>query len=781
METQHQTCTQPPATRNTVGTLKFVQAVRQCLLKQELLRAGSYKAWFVVLIMGVMLLWSGNVWSKSTTWTASAGGTWTSAGNWSSGVPAANDDVIIPTGTTGIISSVPTISLTSLTIYKTCTFQAASSGNMLTITGNLTVANGVTFTTGNSSGGNHITLASNAEGNIAGTISVYEYSSSYNRYFYCYGDLAITSTGVISGSGDFILYAGATLRIGSTAGINTSGTTGNIRTSGRTFSSAAHYVYNGTAKQNTGTGYPTGLTRSLTIDNPNTVTLSAAKTISSGTVILARGTFAAGTNLTLSTTSTINRSEGSISGTLQGTGRYNLFYTGNSKTAGPELQNTGLRNVTVNLNAGATLTSATNAFSVTENLSIQQGILDMQATNDNYTIAGNLSVSSGATLKHSQNWDTSGKQIIVNGNLAINGNYDYSSASRTHIGMYGAGSKTISASNTALSILTLTLGDISANGNLTINDNFWSMFGSTGSFSTNGQVVTANAGVLINGGTVNINGGSLNVTSGIQIGVGVLNGAVSLSNGVLNADFINIGDETLTGTLTQSGGTASIGSLAINATAGNAYTCSGSPAINVSGNWTNNRSATAFTPANSTVTFNGTAAQTIGGSFTLPFYNLAFTNTVNAITFNTAHNISNNLSVAAGAKANLGTFTHTAKTLTLGGNGASNGSWGGNGSAANNINTNWFADATGIINVTDNSCSAFPVVVVTPDNITCNGATDGSISISATGGNQPYSYSINNGITWLSGSIFSNLPATDYNIKVKDNNGCLQTNCSILP
>ena len=165
---------------------------------------------------------------------------------------------------------------------------------------------------------------------------------------------------VVSGGGTFTLSSGAKLGITSSAGITTVGTaSGNIQTTGgRSYSTGANYIYNGTTAQVLGTGFPTGLTGILTINNSgNVVSLNNARTISNGGFInLTSGTFAPGTNLSMATTSTINRSEGSMTGTLQGAGLYNVIYTGNSKTTGSELSGSSLNNLTTNLSAGHILT-----------------------------------------------------------------------------------------------------------------------------------------------------------------------------------------------------------------------------------------------------------------------------------------------------------------------------------------------------------------------------------------------------------------------------------------
>jgi large repetitive protein len=56
--------------------------------------------------------------------------------------------------------------------------------------------------------------------------------------------------------------------------------------------------------------------------------------------------------------------------------------------------------------------------------------------------------------------------------------------------------------------------------------------------------------------------------------------------------------------------------------------------------------------------------------------------------------------------------------------------------------------------------------------ITCNGAANGIINISASGGTGALLYSIDNGSTTQAGSTFSNLPPGIYNIVVTDVNGC---------
>ncbi|MDP1725882.1 MAG: HYR domain-containing protein [Bacteroidota bacterium] len=64
------------------------------------------------------------------------------------------------------------------------------------------------------------------------------------------------------------------------------------------------------------------------------------------------------------------------------------------------------------------------------------------------------------------------------------------------------------------------------------------------------------------------------------------------------------------------------------------------------------------------------------------------------------------------------------------------------------------------------------VVSVIKSNIQCRGADNGTISITASGGILPYSYSIDNGATYSSSSDFTGLTAGTYQVKVRDSIGC---------
>ena len=64
------------------------------------------------------------------------------------------------------------------------------------------------------------------------------------------------------------------------------------------------------------------------------------------------------------------------------------------------------------------------------------------------------------------------------------------------------------------------------------------------------------------------------------------------------------------------------------------------------------------------------------------------------------------------------------------------------------------------------------IATVTATNISCNGSSDGSVLVAASGGTAGYQYSINGGVPGTSG-IFSGLAAGAQYIAVQDSNGCI--------
>ncbi len=107
------------------------------------------------------------------------------------------------------------------------------------------------------------------------------------------GGILTTGSKSITGTGTFEVTSG-TLQIGSPAGISSSGSTGNIQTNSRTFSTSGSYTYNGSVAQIVGTGLPTSV-NNLTINNSSGVTLdnnvevNGTLSLTSGVLIIESG------------------------------------------------------------------------------------------------------------------------------------------------------------------------------------------------------------------------------------------------------------------------------------------------------------------------------------------------------------------------------------------------------------------------------------------------------------------------------------------------------------
>ncbi len=115
---------------------------------------------------------------------------------------------------------------------------------------------------------NNIDITGTGTGTLGGAVSV------AGTFTVQPGGIFDDGCQVLTGTGDFVLQAGATLRSCHAGGISSSGPTGSVQVSGtRRFSPDASYGYDGTVAQITGTGLP-GTVRNLTINNAASVALT---------------------------------------------------------------------------------------------------------------------------------------------------------------------------------------------------------------------------------------------------------------------------------------------------------------------------------------------------------------------------------------------------------------------------------------------------------------------------------------------------------------------------
>lgn len=256
------------------------------------------------------------------------------------------------------------------------------------------------------------------------------------------GTLYANST-QITGAGTFNLYG--TLEMKDANGIASSGASGQVQTTTRSFFTGSSYIYDGSSAQVTGSGVPSTIS-ALSVSNPSGVTQSGASLIASGLV------------------------------TLSGNGIYNL--NGNSLTA----------NGAVTVGSGCTLND--HSTLVINNSLVVNGILDCDA--NAVTGTGTFTLNSGGTLKMQHTGGVNG-QIAVSGtktfSTGANYTYDGSSAQVTGTSL-PATINNLVVSNSAG--VTLNIASLTANGTATLSSN--------GVFNLNNQSFTGNGGITIGSG-----------------------------------------------------------------------------------------------------------------------------------------------------------------------------------------------------------------------------------------------------------------------------------------
>ncbi|MFN8143654.1 MAG: T9SS type A sorting domain-containing protein [Bacteroidia bacterium] len=203
--------------------------------------------------------------------------------------------------------------------------EGGSNPSIMNIAGNYSQSGG-TFTVVD---GSNLVGTINLSGNFShtgGTLTVNGNSSTSSNFIFCKSGMqTFTASGntvsgnvnytVNSGSilslannivlgNNFTLSSGGGLQMGSTAGITSSGSTGNVQVSGtRSFNTGADYTYNGSAAQVTGSGLPATI-RNLTLNNSAGLTLTNTVAVSN-TLTFSNGKITTGSNeMNVSNTST---------------------------------------------------------------------------------------------------------------------------------------------------------------------------------------------------------------------------------------------------------------------------------------------------------------------------------------------------------------------------------------------------------------------------------------------------------------------------------------------
>ncbi|CAL2080958.1 SprB repeat-containing protein [Tenacibaculum sp. 190524A05c] len=64
---------------------------------------------------------------------------------------------------------------------------------------------------------------------------------------------------------------------------------------------------------------------------------------------------------------------------------------------------------------------------------------------------------------------------------------------------------------------------------------------------------------------------------------------------------------------------------------------------------------------------------------------------------------------------------------------------------------------------------------------TCSGPGTATVTVSGSGGVPPYEYSIDNGVTWQTSTVFANVAPGTYTVNIRDSNSCTECGCSTDP
>lgn len=381
--------------------------------------------------------------------------------------------VVRTVGTNTTSGNSNTIAVTTLVGQSDADFRTIASGNFST-TSNWEYNDGTSWVTATQAPGANNNTTVQAAHSITMNVA---HSMNTGKTMTVNGALS-TGTFVISG-GTFTLASGATLTVGSANGIASTGATGNIQTTTRTFNAAANYIYAGAAAQITGTALPTTITGSLAIQSvANTVTLTNAPS-TTDSLSLQSGLFAIGSGATLniSANGKVVAASGDFAtgitggtinfvGTGSFTGNCNPFnvYVSNGVNFGSgtvTIQNGGTFRINsggfVNTNApfygsGSTLqynVGATYARSLEWSASSGRGYPHHVTISNNTTLnpvgtagayaavalrtAGNLTIDNGASLYLDFGGNNMTEDLIILGNITMNGNFSGSGASGSDI------------------------------------------------------------------------------------------------------------------------------------------------------------------------------------------------------------------------------------------------------------------------------------------------------------------------------------------------------------
>jgi hypothetical protein len=459
------------------------------------------------------------------------------------------------------------------------------------------------------------------------------------------GILNLVNTGTKTFSGNVTIANGGLFNETGTATINFAG---NLQNDGAFNANTGNHTFTGTAKTISGANavaIPNLTISGMTTNNGSltvSTTLTGASTLSNGATGI----------LNIGGTSTITTLTANTVGNL-------VNYTG------------GVQACKVTTYDNLTLSgSGAKTFATTPTVN---GVLSMGGTASVVVTTGVVTYGANATLQYnkpaaytatSEEWIT---PFAGTGGVII--------ANTGAITMDGAKVFNASVPLTINSLATL----VSNNNQLTFGGNFVNSgtftAGSSPIVIANTMLVQSIAGLSTTGLI------SMTKTAGTATFQGNVTGVDLTFNGI--GGTLNLGTaltHTFTGIITLTEGTIN----------------GGSSTFRLGGSVVDGTNVT-FTAATGTVEWNAAGPQTIPGG---DYYNLIFSGSGEKSITDAATTVTGNLSIAAGAKANVGANLNIpVGTLTLGGSNTISGTWGSTASAATSQNDTYFASTNGIVTV----------------------------------------------------------------------------------
>jgi hypothetical protein len=355
-------------------------------------------------------------------------------------------------------------------------------------------------------------------------------------------------TNVVSGAGTFALNSGGALGIGSAGGITSSGATGNVQTTTRSYNTGGIYIYNGSASQAAGSGLPATVSALIVTNNGGTVSLGANVSVTSNLTVSAGtfdlGSFTANRATSGGTLTVANGAALNIGGTNPFPSNYATLNLGPSSTVvyeGSAQNVSALAYGNLTTSGSSTKTLQTGATTIAGELTIGPGTTFNAGTN-NFSVAGDwsnngngLAASGSQTVTFNgsspQNLDD-GTSLTTFNNVAINSNsvlnLAFTGSDNVQFltigsvteptGTWGAtGSGATNIDNTHFQGTTGTLNVLAS---LTVPSS--TALGTSGSPATYGQPVTFTATVT---GTGPVPTGTVTFMDGANaMGTGALNG-----------------------------------------------------------------------------------------------------------------------------------------------------------------------------------------------------------------------------------------------------------------